>query len=97
MTTLHRNDIARLIANETGDTIASATKFVAAFEAITKFALQSGKTVDLRGFIKLEPTERAGRTGRNPQTGAAVEIPAKRIVKAKVSPAVIGDSEGGEI
>ena len=59
--------------------------------------MQSGKTVDLRGFIKLEPTERAGRTGRNPQTGAAVEIPAKCVIKAKASPSILGDSEGGEI
>ena len=36
MTTLYRNDIARLIANETGDTIASATKFVAARKADTQ-------------------------------------------------------------
>ena len=95
MSTLNRGDLARLIANETGDTITAASQFLTAFENVTKFALQSGKAVDLRGFIKLETTERAARTGHNPATGAAIQIPAKRVVKTKVSQAVLGDVEGG--
>ena len=84
MSTLNRGDLARLIANETGDTITAASRFLTAFESVTKFALQSGKAIDLRGFIKLETTERAARTGHNP---------AKRVVKAKVSPSVLGGDE----
>ena len=93
MSTLNRGDLARLIANETGGTITAASQFLSAFENVTKLALQSGKSVDLRGFIKLETTERAARTGHNPATGAAIQIPAKRVVKAKVSPAVLGGEE----
>ena len=95
MSTLNRGDLARLIANETGDTITAASQFLSAFENVTKFALQSGKAVDLRGFLKLEPAERAARTGHNPATGAVIQIPAKRVVKAKVSPAVLGEPDGG--
>ncbi|MNR47985.1 DNA-binding protein HU [compost metagenome] len=35
----------------------------------------------LPGLGKLKPAERAARTGRNPATGLAMEIPAKRLVK----------------
>lgn len=97
MDTLSKNDLARLIAGETGSTITDATKFLDALESVSVFALRAGKAINLRGFIKLEPSERAGRTGRNPQTGAAVVIPAKRVIKAKASSAILGDSEGGEI
>ena len=97
MHTLSKNDIARLIAGETGFTITDSAKFLDALENVSVFALRAGKAINLRGFIKLEPSERAGRTGRNPQTGAAVVIPAKRVIKAKASSAILGDSEGGEI
>ncbi len=97
MDTLSKNDIARLIAGETGFTITDSAKFLDALENVSVFALRAGKAINLRGFIKLEPSERAGRTGRNPQTGAAVVIPAKRVIKAKASSAILGDSEGGEI
>lgn len=97
MDTLSKNDIARLIAGETGFTITDSAKFLDALENVSVFALRAGKAINLRGFIKLEPSERAGRTGRNPQTGAAVAIPAKRVIKAKASSAILGDSEGGEI
>ncbi len=97
MDTLSKNDIARLIAGETGFTITDSAKFLDALENVSVFALRAGKAINLRGFIKLEPSERAGRTGRNPQTGAAVAIPAKRVIKAKASSAILGDSEGGEV
>ena len=97
MDTLSKNDLARLIAGETGSTITDATKFLDALESVSVFALRAGKAINLRGFIKLEPSDRAGRTGRNPQTGAAVAIPAKRVIKAKASPSILSDSEGGEI
>ncbi len=40
-----------------------------------------GGEVPLPGIGKLKADVRAARTGRNPQTGAAVEIPAKNVVK----------------
>lgn len=97
MDTLSKNDLARLIAGETGFTIADSAKFLDALENVSVFALRAGKAINLRGFIKIEPSERAARTGRNPKTGAAVSIPGKRVIKAKASPAILGDSEGGEI
>ncbi|MBA3896442.1 MAG: integration host factor subunit beta [Sphingomonadaceae bacterium] len=41
--------------------------------------LASGGRVELRGFGTFSTRARDGRTGRNPRTGAAVEIDAKRV------------------
>lgn len=49
--------------------------------------LQTGKT-SWFGLGNLVVVERAERTGRNPQTGDPVKIPAKRAVKFKPSAAV---------
>lgn len=43
--------------------------------------LKTGGDVPLPGLGKLKAGQRAARTGRNPATGAAIEIPAKVTVK----------------
>lgn len=50
-------------------------------EAIVSEALKNGETVTLPGIGTWSVKERAARSGRNPQTGEAIEIPAKRVVK----------------
>ena len=49
----------------------------ATVDAITA-ALAQGEKVQLVGFGSFEVKDRAARTGRNPQTGSAVEIPASK-------------------
>jgi nucleoid DNA-binding protein len=50
----------------------------ATLAAITK-ALKKGGTVQLIGFGSFGVTKRKARTGRNPQTGAAIKIAAKKV------------------
>lgn len=45
--------------------------------------LDAGNEVTLPGIGKLHLKHQKARTGRNPQTGESVEIPAKRVVKIK--------------
>lgn len=52
------------------------------FREIIK-ALAAGRRVELRGFGVLELRELAGGTRRNPKTGEAIEVPAKRGVHWK--------------
>src|ERR1700756_5055419 len=42
-------------------------------------ALKSGDKVEIRGFGSFRTRQRNSRTGRNPKTGAKVEVPAKRV------------------
>ena len=42
-------------------------------------SVSKGKKVTLVGFGTFEPRKRAARTGRNPQTGKELKIPAKTV------------------
>jgi integration host factor subunit beta len=48
------------------------------FEEITRRLAEGGR-VELRGFGAFSTRERKARQGRNPRTGAAVEVPEKRV------------------
>lgn len=47
--------------------------------------LELDNEVDIHGFGKFSIAHRDARTGRNPSTGAAIEVPAKKAVKFKPS------------
>jgi DNA-binding protein HU-beta len=51
-------------------------------------ALKSGGSVSISGFGTFSVSDRAARTGRNPQTGAAIDIPAAKIPKFKAGKAL---------
>ena len=54
----------------------------ATIENVTK-ALKKGDKVSLVGFGTFSVAKRAARAGRNPQTGKAIKIAAKRVAKFK--------------
>ncbi len=56
----------------------AATAVDSVFEAITE-SLKNGEKVQLIGFGNFEVRERAARKGRNPQTGAEIDIPASKV------------------
>ena len=56
----------------------------AVFETIEEI-LVSGDKIQIPGFGVFETKERAARVGRNPQTGAAIDIPASTVPVFKAS------------
>jgi integration host factor subunit beta len=64
------------------------------FESIIG-ALQSGDRIEIRGFGSFRTRQRRGRTGRNPKTGAKVEVPPKRIPFFKPSKELKDHVNGG--
>jgi len=48
------------------------------FESIID-ALQKGDKIEIRGFGSFRTRQRRGRIGRNPKTGAKVDVPPKKI------------------
>jgi DNA-binding protein HU-beta len=71
------------MAEKAGLSKADAKKALDAFIATTTDALKAGDRVALIGFGSYSISERSARTGRNPQTGKEIKIPAKKIVKFK--------------
>ncbi len=66
------------IAEKSGLSKKQAELALGAFiDAVTE-ALKEGDKVQLMGFGTFEVKERAARTGRNPSTGEAIEIPASK-------------------
>ena len=64
------------------------------FESIVD-ALKGGDRIEIRGFGSFRTRQRRGRTGRNPKTGAKVEVPPKRIPVFKPSKELKEHVNGG--
>jgi len=56
----------------------------AIFDSVVK-ALRGGDKIEIRGFGSFRTRQRQPRVGRNPKTGARVDVPAKRIPYFKPS------------
>ena len=71
------------LAEDAGITKTQANAAIDSFtEAVAK-TLKKGDTVTLVGFGTFSVSKRSARTGRNPQTGAAIKIAAKKVAKFK--------------
>ena len=76
-------ELVGVIAKITGITKDKAAKALDAYEeTVTKELKKTGKLV-LVGFGTFSVVKRKAREGRNPQTGKAIKIPAKKVVKFK--------------
>lgn len=80
---MNKADLIDTMANEASISKAAAEKALGAFTDGVKNALRKGETVTLIGFGTYSVVERKARIGRNPQTGAELQIPAKKTVKFK--------------
>lgn len=56
----------------------------AIFDSVVR-ALRDGDKIEIRGFGSFRTRQRNARIGRNPKTGARVDVPAKRIPYFKPS------------
>jgi DNA-binding protein HU-beta len=80
---MNKTELVQAVADGAELTKASAQRAVeSVLDAITK-ALAEGEAVVIPGFGTFGVGQRAARTGRNPQTGAALEIAASTVVKFK--------------
>jgi DNA-binding protein HU-beta len=78
---MNKTDLIDAVSAQTDVSKAQAGEALdAVIDAITK-AVTRGETVQLIGFGSFSSGARAARTGRNPQTGAEIKIPASKTVK----------------
>ncbi|MEA3504422.1 MAG: HU family DNA-binding protein [Bacteroidota bacterium] len=80
---MNKAELIEAMASKGDITKADAKKALDAFIETTSDTLKSGDRVALVGFGSFTVTKRAARTGRNPKTGAEMQIPAKKVVKFK--------------
>jgi DNA-binding protein HU-beta len=78
---MNKNELVSAVAEEAGLEKNKAQAAVdAVFSTITK-ELKKGGDVRLVGFGNFAVSRREASTGRNPQTGASVQIPARNVPK----------------
>ena len=80
---MNKSELIDAIAEKGGLSKADAGKALDATIASITEALKAGDTVTLVGFDTFGVKERAARTGRNPQTGATLEIKASKVPSFK--------------
>ena len=80
---MNKTELVDAIAKEAKLSKKDAEKAVKAFtDTVSKELKKKGK-VQLIGFGTFEVAKRAARTGKNPQTGDAIKIPAATVPKFK--------------
>lgn len=85
---MNKNDLVAAVADSAELSKADAAKAVdGVLEAITG-QLKDGGEVRIVGFGTFSVSQRAASTGRNPQTGATIQIPASNQPKFKAGKAL---------
>ena len=85
---MNKNDLVAAVAGAAGLTKADAGRAVdGVFDSIAA-ALKSGGDVRIVGFGTFSVKHRAARTGRNPQTGAEIQIAASNVPSFKAGKAL---------
>ena len=78
---MNKAELVDAIAGEAKLSKVDSKKALDAFMKVTSEALGQGERVALVGFGSFSVADRNARTGRNPQTGKEINIPAKKVVK----------------
>ena len=78
-----KEDIANRLKKKCGLTQYAARAAVGAVVDALREAVRQGERVELRGFGIFTVRARAPKKGRNPKTGRAVDVPARKIVRFK--------------
>ena len=78
---LNKSDLVAAIASHTGESQAAVNRTVDAFFEIIASTVAKGEKVTIPGWLSVEKGFRAARAGRNPQTGATIQIAASNTVK----------------
>jgi DNA-binding protein HU-beta len=78
---MNKNELVSAVAEEAGIEKGQAQAAVDAVFSVITGELKNGGDVRLVGFGNFSVSQRAASTGRNPQTGEAVNIPARTVPK----------------
>jgi len=85
---MNKQELIAKIAKDTGSSKAGAAAAVESLiDGISK-SLKKGDPITFVGFGTFKTAQRKARTARNPQTGAAIKIPKRRVVRFSVGKAL---------
>ena len=76
---MNKEELVQEVAKKANVTQKDAAEILAALIDTIEKSVAKGKKITLVGFGTFERRERAARTGRNPQTGKELKIPARKV------------------
>ena len=82
---LTKDDVVKALVKETGCQLNQSVEMIETLLELIKFTLASGEDVLISGFGKFCVKEKRQRRGRNPATGEAMMLDARRVVTFKCS------------
>ena len=80
---MNKSELLDAVAKRSGLTKAAAAEALNAYHEVVTNAIKAGDSVGVVGFGTFSAAERKARTGRNPKTGAVLEIKAAKVPKFK--------------
>ncbi|MGB5243315.1 MAG: HU family DNA-binding protein [Lutimonas sp.] len=80
---MNKSDLIEAMAADAGISKAAAGKALDSMMSNVKKTLKEGNKLVLVGFGSFDVKDRPARDGRNPQTGATIRIPARKVVSFK--------------
>jgi DNA-binding protein HU-beta len=94
---MNKTELTNIIAEDTGLSKKSAKLVLESILKNVEKTLKKGERISLLGFGSWSLSNRGERQGRNPQTGDAIRIPAKIVVKFKAGTLLNRNDDGGTI
>lgn len=76
---MHRSELIKTIAKKTYATQNEVLTILNAIEEVILECAGTGELFELKGILRITTSDRAARTGYNPQTGKPLLIPAKTV------------------
>jgi DNA-binding protein HU-beta len=85
---MNKSELIEQVAKQAGVDKKTAGDVLNGFEEVVLAVTKAGKEpISWTGFLKFERVQRKKTTARNPQTGAAVAVPAKKVPKVSIGAA----------
>jgi nucleoid DNA-binding protein len=81
---MHLPELIKAIAEETGVPQKTVQEVLKQFAVTVTETVKNGDEVKMQGFVSFKPKGSPARTGRNPKTGAEIQIEAKKSVTITV-------------
>lgn len=82
---MNKTELVNALASGSGLTKTDVSKVLELFTETVTNVLKVGDTIAMPGLGTFSTGHRSARTGRNPQTGATIEIKASRVAKFKAA------------
>ncbi|MEW5818573.1 MAG: HU family DNA-binding protein [Cyanobacteriota bacterium] len=76
---MNKEELVQEVARKTKNSQKNVADIINSTMSVVQKTVAKGKKVTLVGFGTFEARKRASRTGRNPQTGKEIQIPAKTV------------------